>query len=64
MIHLDALATINYIAVIMTRPPSLGEFEQVVLLAILRLDDDAYGVTIRSEIAACTGREPAPGARG
>jgi PadR family transcriptional regulator PadR len=46
----------------MTRPPSLGEFEQVVLLAILRLDEDAYGVTIRSEIAACTGREPAPGA--
>jgi DNA-binding PadR family transcriptional regulator len=41
---------------------SLGEFEQVVLLAILRLDKDAYGVTIRSEIAACTGREPAPGA--
>jgi PadR family transcriptional regulator, regulatory protein PadR len=46
----------------MTRSPSLGEFEQVVLLAILRLDDEAYGVTIRSEIAACTGREPAPGA--
>jgi DNA-binding PadR family transcriptional regulator len=46
----------------MTRPTSLGEFEQVVLLAILRLDDHAYGVTIRSEIAACTGRDPAPGA--
>jgi len=42
--------------------PLLGEFEQVVLLAILRLDDDAYGVTIRREIASCTGREPAPGA--
>jgi PadR family transcriptional regulator PadR len=41
---------------------SLGEFEQVVLLAILRLEKEAYGVTIRSEIAACTGREPAPGA--
>jgi len=41
---------------------SLGEFEQVVLLAILRLDKDAYGVTIRTEIATCTGREPAPGA--
>jgi PadR family transcriptional regulator, regulatory protein PadR len=27
----------------MTRPPSLGEFEQVVLLAILRLDDAALG---------------------
>lgn len=53
---------INYIAVIMTQSTSLGEFEQVVLLAILRLDDNAYGVTIRSEIAECTGREPAPGA--
>ena len=34
----------------------------MVLLAILRLGDNAYGVTIREEIAACTGREPAPGA--
>jgi len=42
--------------------PALGEFEQVVLLAILRLGDDAYGVTIRREIAECTGREVAPGA--
>jgi DNA-binding PadR family transcriptional regulator len=42
--------------------PSLGEFEQVVLLAILRLGDKAYGVTIGAEITACTGREPAPGA--
>jgi DNA-binding PadR family transcriptional regulator len=42
--------------------PALGEFEQVVLLAILRLGDTAYGVTIRREIAACTEREPAPGA--
>ena len=41
---------------------SLGEFEQIVLLAILRLDDRAYGVTIRSEIAECTGRNVAPGA--
>jgi len=40
----------------------LGEFEQIVLLAILRLGDNAYGVTIRSEIAACTGRESSPGA--
>ena len=41
---------------------TLGEFEQVVLLAVLRLDDNAYGVTIREEIAACTGRHPSPGA--
>jgi DNA-binding PadR family transcriptional regulator len=46
----------------MMQPVSLGEFEQVVLLAILRLGDNAYGVTIRSEIAACTRREAAPGA--
>jgi len=41
---------------------SLGEFEQIVLLAILRLREDAYGVTIRDEIVRCTGREPSPGA--
>ena len=40
----------------------LGEFEQIVLLAILRLDDEAYGVTILAEIATHTGRNPAPGA--
>ena len=41
---------------------SLGEFEQIVLLAILRLGKEAYGVSIRGEIAACTGRDVAPGA--
>jgi len=41
---------------------TLGEFEQVVLLAVLRLGDNAYGVTIREEIAACTERHPSPGA--
>src|SRR3954469_21054042 len=40
----------------------LGEFEHLVLLAILRLGDKAYGVTIRNEIQERTGREPAPGA--
>lgn len=60
--QVDNRTLINYIAVIMTRPVSLGEFEQVVLLAILRLGNDAYGVTIRSEITVCTGREPGPGA--
>ena len=46
----------------MAPQPSLGEFEQIVLLAILRVGDDAYGVPIRAEIEACTGRDPAPGA--
>ena len=30
---------------------NLGELEQLVLLAIARLGDDAYGVTVRKEIA-------------
>ena len=46
----------------MAGAPSLGEFEQVVLLAILRLGENAYGVTIGAEITVCTGRESAPGA--
>jgi len=29
----------------------LGELEQLVLLAILRLGDDAYGITVQQEIA-------------
>lgn len=45
------------------RPPSsLGEFEQIVLLAILRLGDNGYGVTILAEISTCTGRRPSSGA--
>jgi DNA-binding PadR family transcriptional regulator len=46
----------------MKNPPALGEFEQMVLLGILRCGQEAYGVTIRAEIVACTGRDPAPGA--
>jgi PadR family transcriptional regulator PadR len=48
-----------------SEPPKrdfLGEFEQIVLLAVLRLHDDAYGMTIRQEIEQCTGREAAVGA--
>lgn len=41
---------------------SLGEFEQIVLLAVLRLKAEAYGVSIRTEIAERTGREPSAGA--
>ena len=34
----------------MAKPDSLGQFEQLVLTAILTLRDDAYGVTIHSEV--------------
>lgn len=46
----------------MAGPINLGEFEQVILLAILRLRDNAYGVTIRAELADRAGRTVAPGA--
>ncbi len=52
----------DYIVVIMIDPQSLGEFEQMVLLAILRLEDSAYGVSIRKEIEMCTVRAVTPGA--
>lgn len=40
----------------------LGDFEYAVLLATLRLGDDAYGVSIRDEIASRSGRESSLGA--
>jgi DNA-binding PadR family transcriptional regulator len=36
---------------------SLGEFEQLVLLAILRIGEETYGVPIVAEIEEQTGRE-------
>ena len=41
---------------------SLGEFEQLVLFAVLRLDQDASGIAIHDEIEARTGRSVSPGA--
>jgi DNA-binding PadR family transcriptional regulator len=35
----------------------LGDFEQLVLLGVLRLRDDAYGANIRQEIHARSGRD-------
>jgi PadR family transcriptional regulator PadR len=40
----------------------LGEFEQVVLLAVARLGGDAYGMTIRREIEARARRSASIGA--
>jgi PadR family transcriptional regulator len=39
--------------------PVLGELEQLVLLALLRLGNGAYGATIRREILDRTGRDVA-----
>ncbi len=40
----------------------LGEFEHIVIMALLRLAGRAYGVTVRQEIEARTGREVSIGA--
>ena len=40
----------------MTRT-ALGEFEHLILLAVLRLGDEAYGVTVIDELENRTGRE-------
>jgi PadR family transcriptional regulator PadR len=46
----------------MSRADYLGAFEHLVLLALMRLDDQAYGVTVRREIRARTGRDVSLGA--
>jgi PadR family transcriptional regulator PadR len=46
----------------MAKGDLLGEFEQVILLAILRLRERAYGMLIRQEIEDRTGRNVAIGA--
>ena len=45
----------------MTDVSSLGEFEQVVLLAVLRLAESAYAVPVHDEILRCTGRDVSRG---
>jgi DNA-binding PadR family transcriptional regulator len=40
----------------------LGEFEHITILALLRLADRAYGVTVRQEIEFRTSREVSIGA--
>jgi DNA-binding PadR family transcriptional regulator len=42
--------------------PGLGDLEQLVLLAVLRLDDGAYAVSVRDEIRGRAGRSVSRGA--
>ncbi len=48
-------------SLIMSRP-YLGDFEHLVLLAVMRLDDAGYGLAIRNEIVKRTAREISTGA--
>jgi DNA-binding PadR family transcriptional regulator len=40
-----------------SKSASLGDFEQLVLLGVLRLGEEAYGAAIRQEIHARSGRD-------
>lgn len=44
------------------KPIYLGEFEELVLLAVMRCGDNAYGVTIRQTVSEVAERETALGA--
>lgn len=46
----------------MSKASSLGEFEQVAMLALIRLQNNAYGVPIRQEISERIGRDVSIGA--
>jgi PadR family transcriptional regulator, regulatory protein PadR len=39
----------------------LGEFEQMVLLAIMRLSGEAYGLAVKDELEVVAGRSPSSG---
>jgi PadR family transcriptional regulator PadR len=47
---IDAEANLSYNVGQMPRPDSLGQFEQLVLTAVLSLRDEAYGVTIHDKV--------------
>ncbi len=46
----------------MSKPSFLGEFEQMILLAVVRLGNDAPGILIREEIMSQAGRRVSRGA--
>jgi len=41
---------------------SVGDFEKLLLLAVMRLEDGAYGAAITEELETRTGRSISPGA--
>ena len=60
---IEAEAYLFYYTNYMTkRDTALGSLEHIVLLAVLRLGNDAYGVTVRRQIESATGRDLSVGA--
>lgn len=46
----------------MAKGDFLGEFEQLVLIALIRLGDEAYGMAVRRELESRAGRDVSIGA--
>lgn len=46
----------------MPRPVFLGEFEQFVLLSLLKIEDEPYALRLREELNTLTGRSVSRGA--
>lgn len=61
--HKMPLASLYFFAILeyMAKRSYLGEFELMILLALIRVGDDAYGVPIAKELLNTTGREVALG---
>ena len=62
MIPLAHLCAYFYNVEIMNDDHYLGEFEQLVLLSVLRLGEVAYGMSVRSELLARARRDASIGA--
>lgn len=56
------VSNLSYIVYDIMDRDFLGEFEHIIVLAILRLQDQAYGVTVRREIESRCKREVSIGA--
>lgn len=59
---LNALTHLFYCVEQMPRGEFIGSLEHIVLLALVRLGENAYGMTVRREIEARTGRDISIGA--
>jgi len=59
---IDTIRYFLYYVEAVAKGDLLGEFEHLVLLAVLRLSDAAYGMSVRREIADRTGRDVSIGA--
>ena len=58
----DSPNGVYYVAVVTARDRLLGGFEHLLLVAILRLETDAYGTTVRRELLQCANKDVAVGA--